>query len=324
MATPGDDLSSRESRMRRRAAEIVLVASIGAIVVVQFLSWTLSAQLMLAVTLALSLVGLAALGVAINGRLLGVVIDNRNMVSLSKLQMLIWTMVVLSAMAVITSRLIYAGYEHPLQQYVPWELLAAMGISAATLVGAPAVLSRKLDDQPSVTGVGRSTDRDPTLTHVGGVATRENPSEARFSDIFTGDDITNATAPDISKIQNFAITLMLVGTYLSALFTQLAKVNVFAPARIQSILDAQAKVAAAAASAAPTSAEALQPLAEVKHLAEAVLFFPPLSHEFLWLMGISHGAYLAYKAAPHGRTTSAAAAAEKAGGLPVAQMDALG
>ena len=53
--------------------------------------------------IALLLLMLAGIGLATNGYWLGVVIDNRNRVSLSKLQAVVWTVLVMAAYATTAS-----------------------------------------------------------------------------------------------------------------------------------------------------------------------------------------------------------------------------
>ena len=49
-------------------------------------------------TLAGSVAAVVTIGITVSGRISGLFIDNRNMMSLSKLQMVIWTLVVLPAL----------------------------------------------------------------------------------------------------------------------------------------------------------------------------------------------------------------------------------
>lgn len=92
------------------------------------------------------------------GRWLGILIDNRFKMSLSRLQIMLWTVLALSAFTVIaldrTSPLILGGAStnvtyNPLDIRFPEELLLAMGISAASLAGASWIKSKKTEKQSS-------------------------------------------------------------------------------------------------------------------------------------------------------------------------------
>src|SRR5579871_4441914 len=102
--------------------------------------------------MALMLAEFAVLGWLINGRPTGAFIDNRNRMSLSKLQAAAWTIVVLSAFATAAAyNIAAAAYEDTsitaLAITIPNELLLAMGISATSLVATPALLTIKSNEE---------------------------------------------------------------------------------------------------------------------------------------------------------------------------------
>ena len=84
--------------------------------------------------LVLLAVELLVIGLLVNGRAIGAFIDNRNKISLSKLQAGAWTVIVLAALATVA---VYNLVGQPegsgttdLNLSIPGELLLAMGISA--------------------------------------------------------------------------------------------------------------------------------------------------------------------------------------------------
>jgi hypothetical protein len=83
--------------------------------------------------------------------------------------------------------------------------------------------------------------------------------------MFRGEDVSNAAAPDLSKIQQFLLSVLVLAVYAAALLDMFLEGTVLGTPR--------------------GSAGSL----------------PTLSEPFVWLMGISHASYLAYKAMPHGR-----------------------
>jgi len=210
-------------------------------------------------------------GVAINNRPAGLIIDNRNRVSLSKLQAAAWTVLVVSAVATVAAARIAAGVPNPLEIVIPGELLAALGLSAASLAATPALLTLKSNrpDPSSQQLTNVAANLDMTRQQVdatGGVFGRTDPAYARWLDIFRGEDISTAASPDLSKIQQFLLTLLVLGVYVAALLVMFLR------------QEATLILPPGGASAS----------------------LPPISEEFIWLLGISHASYLAYKAAPHG------------------------
>ena len=193
-------------------------------------------------TLAMIVLLCGCIGRAIAGRWDGVLIDSRNRISLSRMQMVGWTVVVLTALVTAASSNIAAGSSSAaLAIDIPNELLAAMGIAAASLAATPALLTLKGQDPG-----GRSL-----------AAGNTRPDQAGWLDMFRGDEATDQDQPDLSKIQQFLVTLALVGVYAVALGYQFY---------------------------------ALRPGVLIASL-------PALDDKSVWLLGISHAGYLSYKAA---------------------------
>jgi|GEM_PF-905842 len=219
---------------------------------------------------------LALVGIALNGRPAGVIIDNRNRVSLSKFQAVLWTVLVLSALITTAAARVAVGAALPaasggvLAFTLPPELLAAMGIALTSLVASPVLLSNKTNQpeaEPETLALAAAkTKRAPDMAvSSGSVVGWRSADCAQWLDMFRGDEASNAGAPDLSKVQQFLITLVLAAIYAGSLWG--------------GFTDAKAPFLGAAAG-----------------------WLPPLEPNFVWLMGISHAGYLAYKAAPHGRT----------------------
>jgi hypothetical protein len=98
------------------------------------------------------------LGRWISGRPMGVFIGSRNLMSLSRLQMVLWTVLVLSGYFTMALHRVRDGSPaDPLAIGMDWHLWALMGISTASLVASPLLLGSKTDkqaDQKSVERVG--------------------------------------------------------------------------------------------------------------------------------------------------------------------------
>jgi hypothetical protein len=147
--------------------------------------------------LALMIATLVLIGFGVAGRVWGVLIDSRNALSLSRLQLVVWTALVLSAyLAAVLTRLA-AGEPNPLAVAVPETLWWLMGISTTSLVGTPLIRSSKATR--------------------GLIVAKAAPSEARWTDLFKGEEAGNADLPDMGKIQMFYFTVIIVIAYVLAL-----------------------------------------------------------------------------------------------------------
>lgn len=273
---PGEDETAPASGRYSRVASLIGLVLVAALIVANL--WiarsgpydAMAAVRTWAFSAAQILLFMIVIGIAINDRPAGMIIDNRNRVSLSKFQAACWTILIVSALTTMVAARIAAGVADPLAITIPNELLAALGLSATSLVATPALLSLKSNSPlPSSNDIAATANRlgisSGQIDPAGRVFGRRKPTQARWLDMFRGDDVSNAAAPDLGKIQQFLLTLLVVGVYCAAV------IEMFAAQRQSSalILAAQGGL-------------------------------PPLSEQFVWLLGISHASYLAYKATPHG------------------------
>ncbi len=85
-----------------------------------------------------------------NGVWLGILVDTTNHMSLSRLQITLWTLLTLSAYMVIAVPRIVGGLgDNALQITFPEQLILAMGISAASFAGSSLIQSNKKKKQPN-------------------------------------------------------------------------------------------------------------------------------------------------------------------------------
>jgi hypothetical protein len=151
------------------------------------LAWLLIAALM---------AGFAAVaGHGVTGLARGVLIDERHRITLGRLQMLLWTILVLSAYMAAALANIGRGAAAPLAVDIPSELWLLMGISTASLIAAPAALQYK------------EKRHGQTLHHW------ETEAESRFSDLFKGEENADREHLDLGKVQMFLFTVVLVLGY---------------------------------------------------------------------------------------------------------------
>lgn len=205
-------------------------------------------------------------GQGITGRWNGLLIDERNKMSLSRLQMILWTVVVVSGFLAAALSNIAAGAAGPLSISVPTELWMLMGISTTSLVGSPLIKNAKAA-KPAHQGEMSSTlgqmanqmgvrDLAGSVTNKGQVIVNTSPEAARWSDMFKGEETGNAALLDLGKVQMFYFTLILVLAYAVALGSGFA-------------------------------------------VRETIHAFPALDSSMVALLGISHAGYLVHKAVPH-------------------------
>jgi len=114
-----------------------------------------------------------------------------------------------------------------------------------------------------------------TPTNVGLVDANVDSSEASWADLYLGEEVSNRDVVDISRLQKLIVTVLLIMTYVQLLWSHL----------LLDLHDQGGKLLSNA------------------HFTQ----MPPVGDTFIWLLGISHGAYLAYKAVPKSPTAAAAA-----------------
>ncbi len=177
--------------------------------------WRVTGLLMLAIVL--------VAGWGQTGRVFGALIDGRNKMTLSRLQMIIWTIVVMSSFitAVQFNLSLLPGQVAGAATDVAIDptLWALMGISTASLVGSPMLLAnRKYSLQLKQQEQGRGLAVDPI---------HSNPTiaDAGFADMFRGEENANAARLDLAKIQMFFFTIILALAYVSQLSTMFESVT---------------------------------------------------------------------------------------------------
>ncbi len=207
-------------------------------------------------------------GRGITGVWRGAFIDDLNTISLSRLQLILWTVVVVSGfMAAAFANVLVAGVANPLGIAIPSQLLQVLGISTASFIGATLIAEPKKNATPNVDDqtlaaktatVAAQNNVDPSnITTTGVLISKKSPQDARWSDLVMGQEIANGAHLDISRVQMLFFTLVLVAAYTVALGKILGSQT----------LDFTA--------------------------------FPNLDEGMIAILGISHVGYLTVKAAPH-------------------------
>jgi hypothetical protein len=171
------------------------------------------------------------MGWRITGQALGALIDGKKgRMSMSRLQTLLWTILVLAAYLTAFIVNVSLHVKNPLEVAIPGELLAAMGISLTSLAGTKLVLGYK-QNQPNTAGVPARVIQTLQERQVAFDATTRvlYASRAQISDVFQGDTPESATFLDLGKVQLFYITIALVAGYAIATGDLLSHVSVGNP-----------------------------------------------------------------------------------------------
>lgn len=176
---------------------------------------------------------------------LGILINERNVMSLSRFQTIIWTVIILSAyytMVIIRIKAhisdpLNTTFSDPLNITFSNDTLELIGINLASLVGAHIAPSNKAND-PDPTNPDDKAKANALvklkakvlkelnlpkncITQINEGSLFKNPDVkyAEFIDILQGDDLKNAAYIDISKVQMFFFTIILAVCYCLMLFT---------------------------------------------------------------------------------------------------------
>jgi hypothetical protein len=182
------------------------------------LAWGAAAALLAGLTVVISL--------GLTGSWRGVLIDSRNRLSLSRLQMLAWTILVLSAVYTAMMANLAIAAPDPLNVVVPQTLWMLMGLSTTSLAATPLIRSTKearaanpaqRERTLGVLGARRGDPTASTLGAVGQVVVNRSPRDARLADLFSGEDVGNAALVDLSKIQLAYATAILWLAYAASL-----------------------------------------------------------------------------------------------------------
>ncbi|RMH21522.1 MAG: hypothetical protein D6696_05595, partial [Acidobacteria bacterium] len=217
------------------------------------------------VVIALLLLFALISGHGVTGYWRAVLIDDSNRISLSRLQMVMWTVMVLSGFLTAALSNVRAGdVMNPLDIAIPEQVWVLMGIATTSLIGSPLLKSAKKDKEPDPGEVQameeemKKRGKDPShVKRRGHLIANASPADAWWSDVFTGEEVGNATHFDLGKVQMFYFNVIAVLAYAAALGTIL------------------------------------------KTSTGAITEFPGLSTGMLALLGVSHGGYLANKTLPH-------------------------
>lgn len=197
-------------RSGRAAAYVILFT-----ILIVFLSWILPAGWNFAAVVVLLILTTVALGSAMVGRSFGVLINEQNLMSLSRFQMVAWTILVLAAyFAYVMERLKAGAVSSALAVEIDWHLWALMGISTTSLVGSSLILTTKQGKDPApaaTTKTAAALGEDVAVienNRQGLLYANTAKTQARFIDMFQGEEIGNTSHVDLANVQMFYFTII--------------------------------------------------------------------------------------------------------------------
>ena len=204
------------------------------------------------------------IGLGTTGLWRGLLIDSRNRMSLSRLQLLLWTVLVLSAFLTVAMFNIREDpMADPLNIEVSAQVWGLLGISTTSFVTAATIKSQKKNLEvtreakdkttEALENVGENSNKlaDPQ----GALVAYEQPENASVADLFKGDEVISAAYFDLGKVQVFLFTLIVVFAYAAEVGAMLYSTRIISA-------------------------------------------LPELSTGIVALLGISHAGYLTAKAVP--------------------------
>jgi hypothetical protein len=171
-------------------------------------------------------------GKTLTGRGLGILINDRNLMSLSRLQLVIWTALIVSGFFVIAIvRIKSADVDQPLSIGIDWQIWTLLGISTTSFVGTPLLYGNKMSEEPK----DPAKIESQTASQLADVSAQQvadnrrgilyaNPriNDARFTDMFQGDELVNTHLVDVAKLQLFFFTIAIAIAYGTQLYQLIA------------------------------------------------------------------------------------------------------
>ena len=228
------------------AAIIIAAGCVFVLHVSDTASWVV---LMLLIVLFIGLLGRDTIG-----RWPGIFVNERNLMSLSRMQITAWTVLIVSALIVMVLARLAAGVADPFGIDIDWHIWAVLGLSASAAVGAPMINSAKSAREPAVDKDQKEADpakhseavqraatelgekeEDIEKNRDGILYVNTSPGDARFTDIFEGDELANTMYIDVTKVQMFWLSgiaiagyaILLLNMFLSTAPGQLAAFPAF-------------------------------------------------------------------------------------------------
>ena len=185
-----------------------------------------------AITMATVAIVCGAMGLQRLYRVGGILINERNVMSLTRFQMTAWTIMIGSALLTIgMSRAFHPevnGVTEALDIFVPDEVWQLLGIASGSTVLSTMIKRNKERVEPNEKVIERTAtliDGDDAKAveenRVGILYGNSDARDARFMDMLEGDELANAAFLDVGKVQMFFFTVMSLLMYGTVLWVMM-------------------------------------------------------------------------------------------------------
>jgi hypothetical protein len=159
------------------------------------------------------------IGYCFTGRWLGIFINERKLMSISRVQVALWTLLVLSTLFTIFVIRFRSGVQDPINVGIDLHLWAVMGISLGSFAGKTAIIGKK-----AARGVR--------------LIVRTDTSTTTLMDIFRSDEDQNKDIADIGKVQMFFFTLITIIPYAFAIWMMFGQTGIGSITSLPPLTDA--------------------------------------------------------------------------------------
>jgi len=181
--------------------------------------WMFSSRWAFVGALAILTLMSVVIGWVLAGRPFGILINEQNLMSVSRFQLLGWTVIILAAYLTYVFQRLRMGDPNALEVRIDKMLWALMGISTTSLVGSAAITSVKSGQQPDDDSANRTAaitqeTAQTVLANSRGILYANNmKEEAQITDLFEGDEVGNAAHVSLGKLQMFYVTVVVFAAY---------------------------------------------------------------------------------------------------------------
>jgi hypothetical protein len=164
------------------------------------------------VVMAVLVVLCAFAGYLVNGRIDGILIDDRNRISLARFQWVMWLIIIGAGYFTVAVWDIANIGDLP---EIDQQTLILLGIVSGSAVVSTALVNNK-KAQPNVPQAPVAANDAPV--QVGAADANATVQEASWADLYMGDDAANRYVVDISRLQKLIFTVILALAYLTWLW----------------------------------------------------------------------------------------------------------
>lgn len=211
----------------------VTIVSVGGVVIAGYGAERFGLAYSWGITIAFLLVFLVALGLRVHDRPAGALIDEKNLMSLSRFQLVAWTVLIVASILAIAIARAFQG-STAFGFAIPDALWQLLGITAGGAAGKEVVNSvkkRQAVANPEVAaaqateainqnadGPEKTTMQEVEAHRTGTLYGNPSPQNAHLVDMFQGTEVGNAAYVDISKVQMFFFTIGALVAYGADVF----------------------------------------------------------------------------------------------------------